>query len=173
MTRGKGRAVAARGVKRAYFVAVLGLVIGVDQATKFVVQETMTLYQQIQLIGDYLRLTFIYNPGAAFGVHLGAHTRSIFLVLSVVALVVLGVVYRATPAWNRARLAAIAMISGGAIGNLVDRFRSPRGVIDFIDIGVGELRWPIFNVADIGVTVGAIVLALSLWRDERRDARAR
>lgn len=179
--RGRGRTVsfrpdadpgAAGAVgKGAFFLGALAAVIVPDLATKLLVQRTMSLYQQIDLVGDYLRLTFIYNPGAAFGVHLGPHTRGIFLVLSVLALVVLGALYRATPATDRVRLVAIALICGGAIGNLVDRLRSPRGVVDFIDIGLGDLRWPVFNLADVGVTVGAILLALSLFRDDRRPRR--
>jgi signal peptidase II len=65
------------------------------------------------------------------------------------------------------RLLAISLICAGAIGNLVDRVRSHRGVVDFLDIGIGDLRWPVFNVADIAVTTGAVFLALSLWREER------
>ena len=63
---------------------------------------------------------------------------------------------------------AVAAIVGGAIGNLVDRIRSARGVVDFLDVGIGALRWPTFNVADIAVSCGAIALAISLWREDAR-----
>ncbi|HET9986686.1 MAG TPA: signal peptidase II [Longimicrobiales bacterium] len=149
---------------------VLGVVV-VDYITKLLVLRTFRPYQQVDVIGDYLRLTFIENPGAAFGIHLGPHSRIIFLLLSVVALGALGALYWATPVADRIRLMAIALICGGALGNLVDRVRSHRGVVDFLDIGIGDLRWPIFNVADIAVTTGAILLALSLWNEERRDDR--
>jgi len=66
------------------------------------------------------------------------------------------------------RLVAIPLVTGGAIGNLIDRVRSSRGVIDFFDFGFGTMRWPVFNVADIGVTVGALMLAVSLWREEQQ-----
>jgi hypothetical protein len=72
-----------------------------------------------------------------------------------------------TPVADRLRLTAIALICGGAIGNLIDRVRSESGVVDFIDVGVGNIRWPVFNVADIAVTTGAIILALSLWKEEQ------
>jgi signal peptidase II len=99
---------------------------------------------------------------------LGEHSRIIFLVLSAVALVALGAMYWFTPATDRLRLAAIALICGGALGNLTDRVRSQAGVVDFLDIGVGTVRWPVFNVADMAVTAGAIILALSLWKEEKK-----
>ena len=67
------------------------------------------------------------------------------------------------------RAGAPSSVTGGAIGNVVDRVRSSRGVIDFLDFGVGEYRWPVFNVADIAVTVGALLLAFSLWREEQKQ----
>src|SRR3712207_5692983 len=63
---------------------------------------------------------------------------------------------------------SIALVTGGALGNLIDRIRSSRGVVDFFDFGFGDVRWPVFNVADIGVTVGALLLAVSLWREEQK-----
>ncbi|MGH7447666.1 MAG: signal peptidase II, partial [Longimicrobiales bacterium] len=60
---------------------------------------------------------------------------------------------------------------GGAVGNLIDRVRSASGVVDFIDVGVGSVRWPVFNVADMAVTTGAIILALSLWKEEQEVER--
>lgn len=144
----------------------------VDLVTKLVVLRTLRLYQQVDVVSDFVRLTFIENSGAAFGIHFGTHDREVFLVLSAIALLALAAMYWATPARDRLRLYAIATICGGAIGNLLDRIRSPRGVVDFIDVGIGPLRWPIFNVADIAVTTGAILLALSLWQEERTHDRA-
>src|SRR5690606_9164211 len=95
----------------------------------------------------------------------------VFLALTVVALVVLLVWYRSTPASDRLRLVAIASVTGGAIGNLIDRVRSERGVVDFLDVGFGSVRWPVFNVADIAVTTGALLLAYSLWKEEQAERR--
>lgn len=156
--------------KLALLLGVVGIVVLLDATTKMLVQQTFHVYEQIDIIGEYLRLTYIYNPGAAFGIHLGPYSRLIFLVLSVVALVVLAAMYWVTPVQQRVRLIAIALVCGGAIGNLVDRVRSARGVVDFLDLGVGDLRWPVFNIADVAVTTGAIFLALSLWREEQEDA---
>ncbi len=150
-----------------YFTLVLGW-IGIDQATKLIVQATLRLYDPVPVIGDVVRLTYIYNPGAAFGLHLGGWSRIAFSILAVGASALLFTMYRATPWSDRMRLVAIALVTGGALGNLIDRLRSSRGVIDFFDVGMAGFRWPVFNVADIGVTVGALLLAVSLWREEQR-----
>lgn len=151
------------------FALILIAIVTLDLVTKAIVQRTFDLNDQIDVLGSFLRLTYIHNPGAAFGIYLGPSSRGIFLVLSASALVVLTVMYWYTPAGDRLRLAAIALICAGALGNLVDRIRSPHGVIDFVDVGLGDWRWPVFNVADMAVTVGAIILALSLWREDRRQ----
>jgi signal peptidase II len=119
------------------------------------------------VFGDVVRLTLVFNRGAAFGLHLGEYSRWIFLVLTIAALIILAQLYRATPARDIARTLAIALVSGGAIGNLIDRVRGPQGVVDFIDIGIGDARWPTFNVADMAVSTGAVLLAYVLWGEDR------
>lgn len=148
------------------YILLLLFIVVLDVMTKTMVQRTLVLYDPVPVVGDVFRLTYIYNPGAAFGLHLGAYSRFIFLTLTILAVVVLFLWYRATPWHDRLRLVAIAAVSGGALGNMIDRLRSARGVVDFLDIGVGTVRWPVFNVADIAVTVGAVLLALSLWTEE-------
>jgi signal peptidase II len=159
------------GSKALLFGGVLGGVLTLDLITKLLIQRSFTLYQQVQVIGDYVRLTYIYNPGAAFGIHLGEYSRFIFLFLSLLALAALAGMYWVTPVRDRVRLMSIALICGGALGNLLDRLRSANGVVDFLDVGIGDIRWPVFNVADIAVTTGAIFLALSLWREEQQTER--
>jgi signal peptidase II len=159
--------------KAGLYGAALAFIVVLDQVTKYIAQQTLPPYQPVPVLGDFFRLTYIYNPGAAFGLHVGELSRWVFLGLTVVALVVLALWFRATPAHDRLRLAAITVISGGAIGNFIDRARSPRGVVDFFDFGVGNVRWPVFNVADIAVTTGAILLAISLWKEEQEAERER
>jgi signal peptidase II len=168
-TRGGFSAASWSGGKAGLFATVLFTVVALDLGTKMLVQRTMSLYQAVDIIGDYVRLTYIHNPGAAFGINLGPYSRFIFLGLSLVALVALAGMYWVTPAKDRVRLSAISLICAGAIGNLLDRVRSAHGVVDFLDVGIGTLRWPVFNVADIAVTTGAIFLALSLWREEQQS----
>ena len=153
-------------------LGVIVLVDVLDYITKLLIVRSFHLGRQVEIIGDYVKLTYIQNTGAAFGLHAGDMDRIVFLVLPMLALLGLIALYWATSAGERARLLAIALISAGAIGNLIDRVRSSSGVVDFIDIGYGNHRWPVFNVADIAVTTGAVLLALSLWSEERGHGRA-
>ena len=158
--------------KTALYVAMVVGVIALDQVTKAMVLESLRPYTPVPVLGDVFRLTFIYNTGAAFGLHLGDASRWVFMGLAAVAVVVLWMMFRGTPWSDRARLVAIASVTGGAIGNVVDRVRSSRGVVDFLDFGIQwggrDVRWPVFNVADIAVTCGALMLAFSLWREEQK-----
>ena len=121
--------------------------------------------------GDWLRLTLVYNRGAAFGLNVGEYSRWIFMGLTIVALVILGRLFLSTRPGDVARVLALALVCGGAVGNLLDRIRSEDGVIDFIDIGINEItRWPTFNVADMAVSFGAFLLAWVLWEEDREAA---
>jgi len=94
------------------------------------------------------------------------------MVLTAGALFVLGRLYRATRDGDLLRTLAVALVCGGAIGNLIDRIRSAQGVVDFIDIGIGDSRWPTFNVADMAVSIGAFLLAWVLWGEENNEPDA-
>jgi signal peptidase II len=153
--------------KLAIYGALTGSIILADQITKLAAQQNLPPYDPVPVLGEFFRLTFIYNPGAAFGLHVGPMSRYIFLGLTVACVVVLYFWFRTTPPADKLRLVAISLVTAGALGNFIDRVRSSNGVIDFFDFGFGDLRWPVFNVADIGVTVGAILLAISLWREEQ------
>ena len=121
------------------------------------------------VVGDVLKFGLVYNPGAAFGLNLGAYSRWIFMALTVGALLILWRLYQQTTAAQRVRAFAIAMVAAGAIGNLIDRIRSEQGVVDFIDVGFGTHRWPTFNVADMAVSGGAFLLAWVLWGEEQPE----
>ncbi len=150
------------------FWAIVLFVTGFDFVTKLMaVEALMPRHTPHNIIGDVVRFTLAYNPGAAFGMHLGPASRWIFAALSVVIVVVL---LRATADLTRvSKLAAygVPIVIGGAIGNLLDRIRSRDGVVDFIDIGVGDVRFWTFNVADSAVTIGAVCLVLALWRHDQ------
>jgi signal peptidase II len=92
------------------------------------------------------------------------------MVLTIVALVILGRLYSATRPGDVPRALALALVCGGAIGNLIDRVKSPFGVVDFIDIGLGDSRWPTFNIADMAVSLGAFLLAWVLWGEDAATA---
>jgi signal peptidase II len=154
------------------FWPILLVITIVDVITK-AAAERLLLPRGIphEVLGNTLRFTLVYNPGAAFGLNLGPQSRWIFAALTLVALVILGRLYRTTRPAHATRVVALALVCAGAIGNLFDRMRSFFGVVDFIDVGVGDARWPTFNVADMAVSVGAGLLAWVLWQEDR-EARA-
>ena len=158
--------------RRLFWATASGVVI-LDLITKFVAEATLARRVPLPIIGDWVQLRLVYNEGAAFGLHLGEHSRWIFLGLAVLALIVLGSMVRAARPGDRFRLLALALVCGGATGNLIDRIRSAQGVVDFVDVGLGAWRWPTFNAADSAITVGAIALALSLWLEGREQQRAK
>jgi signal peptidase II len=121
-----------------------------------------------RVAGNVVRLTLAHNPGAAMGLSFGARSRIGLSVAAVVALLVFARLYRATAQTDRCRAAALALVVGGALGNLGNRLVSPRGVTDFIDIGVASWRFWTFNLADAGITIGAALLLFVLWRDRSR-----
>jgi signal peptidase II len=145
-------------------------VLALDVATKGLVQRSFELGESLPVVGDVVRLTYILNPGAAFGISLGPHSRFAFGALTVVATAVIVLMVRRTPSARPVSLVALALILGGAVGNLFDRIRHPGGVVDFVDVGFGSLRWPIFNVADMSVTCGAILLILLLQAERPETA---
>ena len=149
------------------------VVVVADFVTKLIAEAMLARRLPLAVLGDVIQLRLVYNEGAAFGLHVGDNSRWIFLGLAIVALFVLGSLVRGTRPGDRFRLAALALVCGGAVGNLIDRVRSAQGVVDFVDIGIGAWRWPTFNVADSAITIGAIALGLSLWQEGRAQQRAK
>ncbi|HSA57012.1 MAG TPA: signal peptidase II [Gemmatimonadaceae bacterium] len=146
----------------------LSLLLLADCSSKQLAEEHLEIqHVPHEVFGDLVRFTLAYNPGAAFSLYLGEHSRWIFTIIATIIIVVLLQMYRRTEPHDRFQAIALALIAGGALGNLVDRVRSPLGVVDFIDIGVGDLRFYTFNIADLGVTIGAAMLALLLLRRDR------
>jgi len=158
--------------KAGLFVLVVAIVVTLDMVTKAWITQNIALYRPVPVIGDFFRITYTHNPGAAFGINVGEHSRIFFLLLSLAALVVLGLIYRSTPITDRVRLLAVSLVSGGAIGNIIDRIRYEQGVVDFLDVGIGSTRWPVFNVADMAVSTGAVLLLFSFYLEGRREHSA-
>jgi len=152
------------------FWPILVAIVAVDIVTKAIAVRTLAP-QRVphEVIGDWLRFTLVYNPGAAFGLHVGEYSRWVFMALTIAALLILGRLYVSTQPGDRSRVTSLALVCGGAIGNLIDRIRSPLGVVDFLDVGVGDARWPTFNVADMAVSTGAFLLAIVLWAEDRPE----
>lgn len=160
-----GGAVNTNGV---VFWPVAAAVVLADLATKGLAEAALGAPGfPHRVLGDAVRVTLVYNPGAAFNLHLGPWSRGIFLVLTAVVLRALWTLYRRTRDRDNGRVLAIALLAAGAVGNAVDRVRSAQGVVDWLDLGVGAHRWPTFNVADVAVTLGAALLFRALWREDR------
>lgn len=153
------------------FWPVLVLVTAVDFWTKAIAASRLGLEGLPHAVfGEWLRFTLVHNPGAAFGLHVGQYSRWIFMVLTIVALFILGRLYVATKPGDIMRTLSLALVCGGAVGNLIDRIHSARGVVDFIDIGFSDSRWPTFNIADMAVSLGAFLLAWVLWGEDSAEA---
>jgi signal peptidase II len=154
------------------FWPVVVVIVVVDIVTKLIAKSALILYQPREVVGETLRLTLVRNKGAAFGLYLGEYSRYIFMVLTIGALVILWRLYQSTRDGDMPRTLAIALVCAGAVGNLIDRILYAEGVIDFIDVGFRDMRWPTFNVADMAVSTGAFLLAWVLWGDDKAE-RAR
>ena len=147
------------------FWAVMTFTVLLDRLTKVVAGRALT-DGPVPVLGNVVQFRLVHNQGAAFGLELGIWQRWIFVLIALVAVVWLYRASRQAAAGDLLRQFAVSFVAGGAAGNLVDRLLSTRGVVDFIDIGAGTVRWPTFNVADIAVTCGAVALAISLWRED-------
>jgi len=157
-----------RGNNAALFWPVIAFVTLLDVVTKAIAVRALVPQREPHaVLGEAVRFTLVYNPGAAFGLNLGSQSRWIFTALTVIALVILWRLYRFTLRGDYTRVLALGLVCGGALGNLIDRLRSDLGVVDFLDVGMGTMRWPTFNVADMAVSVGAIMLAWVLWQEDR------
>jgi signal peptidase II len=144
-------------------------IVAFDQVTKLLIKDRFYLGETYEALGSFVRFIFVQNPGIAFGLHFGsAWFYAAFA--SVASLVLLIYLYRLRQARFALRL-SLALILGGAVGNLIDRFVHGE-VIDFIEIGLANWRWPfIFNVADIGVTIGmSLLIFLTLTEKEETES---
>jgi signal peptidase II len=139
-----------------------GVLVFLDQATKLYVASHMTLYQSIEVIKNFFQITYIRNPGAAFGILSGFKSPWLtlfFIFISLAAAVIILICYHKTPEHDRLSLISFALIISGAIGNFIDRVFYGE-VIDFLYFHWYEHYWPAFNVADSCITVG---VSLLIW----------
>lgn len=159
-----------------YFYLISLVIVLLDQLAKLLVVRSMPLGQNIPIVPGFFDLTFVLNPGAAFSLFatLPEWIRNPFFILISVGAAVLIVAYRSRYLReNRLASVSLALIFGGAIGNLIDRLRYGV-VVDFLDAHIYQYHWPIFNVADSAISVGVALLLLEMlleWRRERKGSR--
>lgn len=138
---------------------IAGVIVVLDQIIKAIVVHSMQMGSSINILGSVVRLTRTENSGAAFG--LFKDGRIAFIIVSAIASLAIIVLRREIAKMRSREQMSFGLILGGAVGNLVDRVRVG-AVVDFLDIGVGSVRWPAFNVADSAITIGVSILAFYL-----------
>jgi signal peptidase II len=148
---------------------IAAAVLGLDLATKRWATQALAGAPPIRVVGDLVRFTYVRNSGVAFG--LGAGLPFPYYLFSIAAVLAILVLFVRGRVHGTARRLALALILGGALGNLVDRL-STGLVVDFIDIGLGRWHWPVFNVADSAVSIGVVMFALAWPRHESSAAPA-
>jgi signal peptidase II len=156
-----------------FLAGVVGTIFVLDQITKTLIQGTMRLHESIPIIDRFFSLTYIRNAGAAFGLfaeHGNGLRMAFFVTISVVAIVFLLTFFARMPKEALLGRLSVAMVMGGALGNLVDRIRFGE-VVDFLDFYIGTYHWPAFNVADSSISVGVSLLILYFIREERRTGQ--
>ena len=153
---------------------IVPIVLILDLWTKSWALRALAGGRQIEVIPGLLPFTLAFNRGAAFGIEIGSDPRLVFIPITVLALVLLTTLYVKAEREDGLRLVALSLVIGGALGNLYDRVRWERGVVDFIGpLNLGFADFPIFNVADSAITCGAVLLAISFWlEDKAHQARA-
>lgn len=151
------------------FLLPAAVVVIVDQITKQVAWRSFVTGYHTDIIPNVLRITLVKNQGAAFGLFEGG--RIFFIVASVIAVIFITYLGFHLPRPDRYKRVLLGLILGGAIGNLIDRVYDG-AVIDFIEMGIGGHWWPVYNVADIAVTVGAVLLLLHLLMSAKRGRAA-
>ena len=136
------------------FFPFLFLAFLIDQVSKMIVVNTLTPFQTpVNIIGSLIRFKLTYNPYGVFSLSFGPPV--LYLILQIIGIIVLG--YVSLTMKDRVGVIIFGIIIGGALGNLFDRFRVDY-VIDFIDMGIGNVRWFVYNFADAFITVGAVFL---------------
>jgi len=158
-------------MKRLPYLLIAAAIIVLDAWTKWLVNARIDLHESIPLIPDFLQLVHVRNTGAAFGIGANAESRLVPLLLNIGAIGVFCVVvvyaFRAAIT-DRLLQTGLHLILGGAIGNLIDRFRLGY-VVDFVDVYVGSHHWPAFNVADSAICIGIALLFFDM-RKKPEDA---
>ena len=167
-TTGLGAGAAVQLAKLRYLFLSVGVIV-LDQWSKWMVEVHLPHHTAHSLIPGFLNLTHVRNTGVAFGLFasdgIGRGTLLLTL-LGLAALTAVGLYFWFAPASDRLLLVALALVVGGAIGNLIDRISSG-AVTDFIDVYVGTHHWPSFNVADSAISIGIVLMALDSFRSRK------
>jgi len=146
-----------RSLRNGLLLAVLVIVL--DQVTKWVALFGLDLGQNPIAVTSFFNLVLVWNRGVSFGMFNDAGAAGPWILSALAIAVVFGLLYWLRQAENFLTTAALGLVIGGAIGNVIDRFRFG-AVVDFLDLHIAGYHWPAFNVADAAICVGAVMLLL-------------
>lgn len=150
------------------FSIVAGTGLFLDQATKLYIDHSMALYSSIPVIDSIFSITYVRNPGAAFGIFAESRFRIPFLAgVSLIALFAIIVAVCKSSGKEKGAVVALSFIFAGAAGNLIDRIRLGE-VIDFLDVYWKNYHWPAFNLADSAICLGVFMYAAFTLKEERQ-----
>ena len=161
-------------MKRVHYLILSAVIILLDIWTKSLVLARIQLHEAIPVIPNFFQLVHVRNTGAAFGLGANASSKLVPILLNAGAIAVFCVVVvyaLRTAVTDRLLQTGLHLILGGAIGNLLDRFRFGY-VVDFLDVYVGRMHWPAFNVADSAICIGIALLFLDMRKKPEPEAAA-
>lgn len=143
-------------------MAIIFFIVLADQAVKYGIVSFMKMGESIPVLPGIFHITYIENPGAAFGMF--ANQRMIFILAALLVIVAVCAAYRRLMDESRTVRWGVALLLGGAVGNLIDRVRTGR-VIDFLDFRI----WPVFNIADVGICIGVALLIYTMAFEREKE----
>jgi signal peptidase II len=145
-----------------WYLIITALVLAFDQYTKYWVSIRLREGDEIDIIPGFFKLSYTENPGIAFGMLNNGDVKWLLVAISVAAVSVVLFYMMRTPSSNTLLLWSLALLAAGICGNLIDRVRMGR-VIDFILLYYKSYQWPVFNIADMAITIGAALMAIELF----------
>jgi len=150
------------GAMKLWYLFIALVVMSFDQFTKYWVSVNLREGDEIDVIRGFFKLSYTENPGIAFGMLNNGNVKWLLVAVSVTAIMVVAYYMRRTPVSNTMLLWSLSLLAAGICGNLIDRFRLGR-VIDFLLLYYKSYQWPVFNVADTAITIGAALMAIELF----------
>jgi signal peptidase II len=156
------------GSPKLWYLAIAVMVMSFDQFTKYWVSVKLREGDEIDIIRGFFKFSYTENPGIAFGMLNNGNVKWLLVTISVTAIMVVIYYMRRTPISNTLLLWSLALLAAGICGNLIDRFRLGR-VIDFLLLYYKDYQWPVFNVADTAITIGAALMAIELFMSPQAE----
>lgn len=147
---------------KVWYLIIATLVMLFDQITKYLVAMKLSNGDEIDIIEGFFKFSYTENPGIAFGMLNNGNVKWLLVAISVAAIMVVVYYMRRTPSSNMLLLWSLSLLAAGICGNLIDRVRLGR-VIDFILLYYKDYQWPVFNIADTAITIGAALMAIELF----------